>query len=32
MSEDWPASVMQRHPDALVLVDRDAASRLDRVD
>ena len=31
VSEDWPASVMQRHPDALVLVDRDAAARLSRV-
>ena len=31
VSEDWPASVMQRHPDALVLVDADAASRLSRV-
>ena len=32
VSEDWPASVMQRHPDALVLVDRDAAARLSRAD
>lgn len=30
VSPEWPATVMQNHPDALVLVDRAAASRLTR--
>ena len=28
ISEQWPATVMQRHPDALILVDHAAASKL----
>ena len=30
VSADWPATVMQRHSDALVLVDPEAASLLNR--
>ena len=30
VSEQWPATVMQRHPDALVLLDAAAASKLSK--
>jgi glucosamine-6-phosphate deaminase len=32
VSASWPATVLQFHPDALVLVDEEAAARLDRAD
>jgi glucosamine-6-phosphate deaminase len=32
VSASWPATVLQFHPDALVLVDEEAAARLNRAD